>query len=205
MASGVPSPRRTPKQRRSREIVQAIVDAGRLLLQESGPAAVTTNRIAERAGVSVGSLYRYFPDKEAVLAAVYESDVSREARELADGEWIDGQPLEEGLRALVDFQLERHRRLLELEGDFYRSHHRAFSLAQHIGADAVEARIRDVLARAGDVRVRDVDQAAFLIARGVSAIVRTAVEERPEKLHEPAFRDELCDLLLRYVLARATG
>jgi hypothetical protein len=54
---------------------------------------------------------------------------------------------------------------------------------------------------AAGVRVRDIDQAAFLVGRGVSAIVRIAVEEHPEKLDEPAFRGELIDMLERYLSA----
>ena len=197
------APRRIPKQRRSREIVEAIVAAARLLLDEEGPEAVTTNRIARRAGVSIGSLYRYFPNKAAILAAVYDSDTSQEARELATDDWeLEAEPLEEGLRAVVDFQLDRHRRLLEMEGDFYRDHHRDFSLARKIGSDAVEERIRRVLiAHAERVRVHDVAQAAFLVARGISAILRVTVEDRPEKLYQDAFRHELLDLVLRYVAA----
>ena len=106
------------------------------------------------------------------------------------------------LAALVDYQLDRHRRLIELGRDYYREHHREFSLGRRLGADALEARLRDLLLRHGDaVRVRDPAQAAFLLARGVSAIVRRAVDERPEKLREPAFRDELVDLVLAYATA----
>jgi hypothetical protein len=53
--------------------------------------------------------------------------------------------------------------------------------------------------------VRDREQAAFLLARGISAIVRLAVDERPEKLREPAFRDELVDLVLAYVTGGRGG
>jgi DNA-binding transcriptional regulator YbjK len=68
VAFPTPRSRRAPKQDRSREIVSAIVAAGRELLARDGPASLTTNRIAERAGVSIGSLYRYFADKDAILA-----------------------------------------------------------------------------------------------------------------------------------------
>ena len=196
-----PTPRRTPKQRRSREIVDAIVAAGRLLLEEGGPAALTTNHIAERAGVSVGSLYRYFSNKEAILAAIYEADAAREASELVGEERVlEERPLEEALTAVVDFQLERHRRLLEMEGDFYRDHHRSFSLTRRLGPESVEAGILRMLrAHADQLRVRDLDQAAFLIAFGISAVLRMAVDTRPQKLYEPAFRQELLDLVQRYV------
>jgi hypothetical protein len=107
---------------------------------------------------------------------------------------------------IVDYQLERHRRLWRLGRDFYREHHREFSLGPRVGARELERRLCELLLRHRDaVRVRDADQAAFLLARGVSAIVRRALDERPEKLLERAFRDELVDLVVRYVTSGATG
>ncbi|WP_179221626.1 TetR/AcrR family transcriptional regulator [Inquilinus limosus] len=60
-------PRRRPRQDRSREMVERILEAGRSLLQEVGFKGLTTIAIGERAGLSVGSLYQYFPNKEAVM------------------------------------------------------------------------------------------------------------------------------------------
>jgi AcrR family transcriptional regulator len=202
-ASSIP-PRRAPRQVRSRAIVEAIVQAGRELLASDGARSLTTNRIAERAGVSIGSLYRYFPNKDAVLAAIYEAETGREVADIrAASAWeIDEAPLHQALATIVDFQLERQRRLLALGRDFYRVHHSAFSLGARVGRDELEQHMRQLLERqAASVRVRDPAQAAFLIARGLSAIVRKALEERPEKLYEPAFRDELVDLAVCYVTA----
>jgi len=64
--------RRKPRQQRSRVLVQSLVDATLLTIAEHGLEAVTTVRIAERAGVSVGSLYQYFDRKEDLLEAVLE-------------------------------------------------------------------------------------------------------------------------------------
>ena len=203
MASSTPRSRRAPKQDRSRAIVTAIVEAGRELLARDGQAAVTTNRIAERAGVSIGSLYRYFPNKQAILAAVYDADTSREVAEIhaAAGWAIDAAPLRDALAMIVDFQLERHRRLLELGSAFYRDHHEEFSLGPRVGKRALEDRMLELLRRhASALRVRDLETAAFMLARGTSAIVRRALEERPEKLSDPAFRAELLDLLERYLV-----
>jgi AcrR family transcriptional regulator len=196
--------RRSPKQLRSRAIVDAIVQAGRELLASEGASSLTTNRIAERAGVSIGSLYRYFPNKDAVLAAIYDADIGREVADIrAVGDWeIDHAPLRAAVIAMVDFQLTRHHRLLALGQDFYREHHGEFSLGQRMGDREIEQHMIDLLARhAPIVRVRDPRQAAFMLARGTSAIVRRAVEERPEKLSEPAFREELIDLVFCYLTA----
>jgi AcrR family transcriptional regulator len=195
-------PRLAPKQVRSHAIVQAIVEAGRRLLAEEGAASLTTNQIAERAGVSIGSLYRYFPNRAAVVAAIYDRETAREVANLDEEPWpVDDLPLAEALCALVDFQLERHRRLLQMERDFYRGHHAEFSLAERLGSEEIVSRIRAILAsHADELRVRNLEHAAFLVARGLSAVVRLTLEELPEKLHEESFRQELVDLLVRYVV-----
>ena len=63
-------PRRAPVQARSRARVDAILDAADAVFLEMGYAAATTNHVAARAGTSIGSLYRFFPDKEAILVAL---------------------------------------------------------------------------------------------------------------------------------------
>jgi AcrR family transcriptional regulator len=196
--------RRDPKQLRSRAIVEAIVEAGRQLLADEGASSLTTNRIADRAGVSIGSLYRYFPNKQAILAAIYDADTGREVAGIrASDDWeIERLSLADALARIVDFQLERHRRLLALGPEFYREHHGEFSLGPRVGAGELERRMVGLLARhAGRIRVRDPAQAVFMLARGTSAVVRRALEERPEALADPAFRRELLDLLLCYLTA----
>lgn len=64
--------RKTPRQQRSREMVTRLLDATAATLAERGLDHTTTNHIAERAGVSIGSLYQYFPDKNALVEALLE-------------------------------------------------------------------------------------------------------------------------------------
>jgi AcrR family transcriptional regulator len=63
-------PRKLPKQARSETTVEAILEAAAQVFERQGYAAGTTNRIAARAGVSIGSLYQYFPNKDAILVAL---------------------------------------------------------------------------------------------------------------------------------------
>lgn len=76
------TPRRTPRQERSQFTVDAIFEAVARTVATQGEAGLTTNRIAEAAGVSVGSLYQYFPSKEAILSAMLDQHCDRVMLEL---------------------------------------------------------------------------------------------------------------------------
>ncbi len=83
ISAGLPprlSPRKPARQDRSRATVDAILEAAVDLLSSQGYARTSTNRIAARAGVSVGSLYQYFPNKDAIVAALFERHAEDIAR-----------------------------------------------------------------------------------------------------------------------------
>ena len=90
-------PRKTPRQARARATAEALVEAAARIMETEGRAALTTNRIAERAGASVGSLYQYFPNREAIVAALARGLIDAAARA---GE-TDPAPLRPRLEAAV--------------------------------------------------------------------------------------------------------
>lgn len=95
-------PRKQPKQSRSVATVDAVLEATAHILENEGLSALNTNRIAEKAGVSVGSLYQYFPTKEAILTEIIRRKRERlvSAVESAlDGS--EGQAFELGMQRLV--------------------------------------------------------------------------------------------------------
>jgi len=95
------SSRKQPRQARSTELVAAILDAAVQVLAKEGAQRFTTARVAERAGVSVGSLYQYFPNKAAILFRL-QSDEWRQTSEMLRGILEDArQPPLERLRTLV--------------------------------------------------------------------------------------------------------
>ena len=67
--------RREPKQQRSRQTVEAVLEAVQRVLRRHGAESITTNCVAEAAGVSIGSLYQYFPDKQAIFMALHDRHV----------------------------------------------------------------------------------------------------------------------------------
>lgn len=101
-------PRKSPRQPRSQHMVQAIVDAAARVLARHSLQGFNTNRVAEVAGVSVGSLYQYFPNKAALIAALIE----RAQGELADAvertvRACEGAPLHAAMAALVRVAIEQ--------------------------------------------------------------------------------------------------
>ena len=102
------SPRRTPRQVRSRRMVAAILEAAALVFVEVGYENASTNHIARRAGVSVGSLYQFFPNKGALLASLQSQWTERLGAALDE---VLDREAERDLGALIDDVLDVHARL----------------------------------------------------------------------------------------------
>jgi len=105
------APRKLPKQERSRHTVEAILQAAAEVFADEGYVRANTNRIAERAGVSIGSLYQFFPNKDAILGSLLEHHLD-EGRAFMDEEiprlLQSGLPLETLLKRTVDALLDLH-------------------------------------------------------------------------------------------------
>jgi AcrR family transcriptional regulator len=197
-----PGPRKRPVQSRSQATVDAIIDAAARILVRDGYGAFTTNRVAATAGVSVGSLYQYFPTKEAIVAALIErraeADVERVSKLLDE---LRGQPLSEVIARTVDDMIELHRS----GGPLYRVmlplvvRVRRHRYVRELIAKARE-RVRDELeARRDEVRKEDLELAVFVSGHALEACIHAALDERPELLSDPAFARELTDLAVRYL------
>lgn len=93
-----------PQQSRSRGLVDAILEATVRILPKTGSRQITTRKIAEIAGVSIGSLYQYFPNKESVLSSLIDlsmSTINAKTQRMIDG--LDGKSLDECIDYVVDF------------------------------------------------------------------------------------------------------
>lgn len=102
-------PRKRPRQRRSAETVDRILGAAARILDERGYAGTTTNHVAELAGVSIGSLYQYFPNKDALLVALAERHVDEVAVRFGDRLVTlreDRPSLDLTVRALLELTVE---------------------------------------------------------------------------------------------------
>ena len=96
-------PRKTPVQARATVTVEAISEATVQVLLSQGTQRLTTTRVADRAGVSVGTLYQYFPNKQSLLFAVLEDHLERVTKEVEDAcEHARHKPLTEMIKEVVE-------------------------------------------------------------------------------------------------------
>ena len=198
-------PRKQASQARSRATVDALVEATARILVDEGFDKASTNRIAERAGVSVGSLYQYFPSKEALVIAVAE----RHNREImqAVGVALDelgSLPVEAAVRRLIGVAIDGHRVNPELHRVLAEEVPRTGDLEglRYVNEDAGR-RFRQFLEEHRDeVAVQDLDLAAFVCATSIESLTHNAVLHRPELCSdEMAMRliDETSRLIVGYL------
>ncbi|HWM71993.1 MAG TPA: TetR/AcrR family transcriptional regulator [Steroidobacteraceae bacterium] len=201
----VTKPRKNASQDRSRATVDALIEATARILVREGFDRASTNRIAEVAGVSVGSLYQYFPGKEALVAAVIERH-HQELMRLVRGALAEvaSQPIARAVRRLVAAAIEAHRIDPKL--------HRV--LAEQIPRtgrlENVERFNREnfVLFRtfleehSDELRVVDLDLAAFVCVTSIEALTHNAVLHLAEMFSDDAAEtlvDEAARLVLGYL------
>ena len=200
-------PRKQPRQARSRALVGALLDALTRVLNRVELDEATTNAIAEQAGVSVGSLYQYFPNKQALVAALI--------RRQAQGDIDDALsllhasppvPLEVLLPQLVRHVVSHHRRHLKL----YRS---LLKLVPSLGqSNFVRSQVqsargqlqRFLEARRTELRPIDCEVTSFVLGVSLEATLHAAILERPDLLERPQFELALSELCSRYLLTLPT-
>ncbi|MEU2678214.1 TetR/AcrR family transcriptional regulator [Streptomyces sp. NPDC007107] len=193
-------PRRKPRQVRAELTRERILTSAAHVFAEYGYAAGTTNRIAEHARISIGSLYQYFPNKDAVLAELMVRHIDRGTWAQADRVDLSAGTLEAMVGALVRDAIDNHRddpqllRIMIEEASF--SQELLDTIDRH-GRDRVE-QIRDLLARHADVHVRDLATAAELIVFTVEANTHKLMAA-PQTVPVESFENELVDMLTRYL------
>ncbi len=179
-------------------MVERILDAGRVVLLERGYEGASTNRVAEAAGISPGSLYQYFPDKDAVLAEVLDRYVdgleTRIARAFLDTLDAPGAPpsVRHVVVALLD-AFGEHPGLLRVlvEQRPRGGADRRNRFARRIDELAATA----LRARPGAAGGRPVDAVAWIVVRTVEHVTISYVLETP-----PVDRDEVVDELTALVV-----
>jgi AcrR family transcriptional regulator len=121
MKKSLKSQRKQPKQERSKAIVEAIFEATVRILPKLGSQNITTKKIAEFAGVSIGSLYQYFPNKESVLVGIMDIATKTRTAEIQKRiDEIDGKSMVEATDTMIDLGLEIFLKEKEKVREIYR-------------------------------------------------------------------------------------
>ena len=198
-------PRKSPSQARSGATVETILEAAARILESAGLDAFNTNAVAARAGVSVGSIYQYFPNKQALLAAL----VAREAEDIQTtvATAVDAAatlPLETGLRRIVAAAIVRQTRRRDLARmlDFVEARLPALPATRSAGAALLGAVSSFLTRHAASLPAQDIAMAAsdaILISR---ALIDGATERGP--VDPAALEDRVVRALLGYLAPTAT-
>ena len=197
--------RKQASQKRSRATVDALIEATARILIKEGFDRASTNRIAAAADVSIGSLYQYFPSKEALVGAVMDRH-QQELLQVVRGvlPQVAALPLQQALRKLVSLGIEAH----QVDPKLHRV------LAEQIPRTG---RLRDMETfnrqnyalfrtwlegRRDEIRALDLDVAAFVCVTSIEAVTHRAVLHHSETFPEDAIEaliDETTRLVVRYL------
>lgn len=196
-------PRKTPRQARAKATMDAIVEATIQVLQKEGYDRLTTIRVAERAGASVGSLYQYFPNKAALVCAVIDYCCQKSLASFEQSLLIHNcDDLPDAIRRLIDENLVSER----LPPDLHRMIN---DLAPRLGVQnktlqvsrAMTRMIETVLRRHAEVIAPDTDLvvASTIIQTVLEAIAHRIALVDPKPVADGILAEEATQLVLRYL------
>lgn len=198
------NPRKSASQARSQATVDALLDATARILVREGYDRASTNRIAAVAGVSIGSLYQYFPNKESLVAAL----VARHNRQilalLSNAMMaVASLDLEPAMRELIRAMVDAHRVDPELHRIFDEQVPRMGQLAEiEVVKEETFAVVRAYLeSRRSEIGVTDLDTATFICVTTVETLTHEIVIRPPasSRIEAIDFVDEVTRLLVGYL------
>jgi AcrR family transcriptional regulator len=204
MASPAPlqiEPRKQPVQSRSTATVEALYEASIQILLELGYRKFTTTRVAERAGVSIGSLYQYFPNREALITAVIARHldhmltvIEHRCRELV------GRPLDEMVTGMIDAVIAAKWEHIEISRALHEP------MAEVRGSECVrdaEARmaapVAAILRSCCDAAFRDAELIALTMVISCSSLLQAAITDKTKAFDRESLRAHMGAMALGYL------
>lgn len=198
------SPRKQPSQLRSRQMVKTIMESAARVLVHEGYEGFNTNRVAEVAGISIGSLYQYFPNKKALVAELSKqhlmqigASIDKDTHELAN------LPLEVIVRRLV----RSHIRMHQVEPELHRI------LSDHVPdlsgqgwkgelLGGIRGKLFELFSQHSETRhIENLSLVLFVVMETVEAVVHAAVFERAEELVDGRVEEALVGLVVGYLIS----
>ena len=176
-------------------MVEAIVEATARIISREGRGSLSTNRVAEVAGVSVGSLYQYFPNKESLVAEVRRRyDRTFMERMVKASGRIAALPLREAIREFLRF-------LIDIHADDPQLHNELAAEVPGEQREYLQEFVRGNLeVHREEIRRPDLDLAAYVCLEVGEALTHGTALKRPELLTDDRFEEEVTDLVVRYLL-----
>ena len=196
-------PRKLPLQARAQETVEAILAATRKVLVKDGYEAASTNRVAEVAGVSIGSLYQYFPSKAALVSALIERHLARMSEVLQSTAQGGGtSSVEEAARTVIRAVFAAHRVNPRLHRVLIEQMPR---LGKGEDVDVFEKQTQAVieaylLQHTSELRSKNVKLAARVAVLAVRGVTLWTVIRNPEELDNDDLVEEITDMVIRYLV-----
>jgi AcrR family transcriptional regulator len=195
------TPRKQPKQDRSQATVEAILTATAHILAESGAEKFTTNRVAELAGVSIGSLYQYFPNKKALLFALAQQQ-AEQMLQLAQQHLtnVENLTIPEVIQQIVRAAIAAH----SVNPRLHQVLHQQMSRDQvmPVGADLqMENLLRSFLEQRRDqLKPNNLDLTLFIVSRTIESLIQRAILDQSNWLTNGELEQEITQLLSGYLV-----
>jgi AcrR family transcriptional regulator len=197
-------PRKQPQQDRSRMTVEAILEATAHILTEKGYGKTNTNHIAELAGVSIGSLYQYFPNKESLMAALRQQH-SDEMVELVESKLnhLFDTPLELVIPQLVRAVIAAH----AINPRLHQVLNEEIPCSRRLDqTPKIDDRLTQMLLkyfkRCSDrIKPQNLEMTVFIFINIVESLCHAAVIEDPQYMNNNEFEQEVSKILLSYLIS----
>ena len=193
--------RKTPTQARARATIEAIFEATARIIERDGLAALSTNLIAERTGISIGTLYEYFPNKDAILIAMARRRLAEDERSvrqaISEAKAGGGASLARtAIRVMVSLHADRPK---------VRRAIMAVHLANGFGGEHARP-VQDIAAMIAERNARLLGEepslsgaSLFVVTRAVVGVIRAAFEERSRLPGTAELEEELVRLVEAYM------
>ncbi len=196
--------KKAAKQERSRATIEAILEGAAQVLMKEGYEGANTNRIAEVAGVSIGSVYQYFANKEAIIGELIELHIQKVMNIFLKsyGE-LAAVSLKEGIRILIRSMIQARLVAPRLQRVFDEQLPKVGKLRslREYENKAILMISAYLQSKKNELAVNNLETAAFVSVSAVEAVIRMALYNRQDMLADGNLENELTNMMVNYLAA----
>ncbi|MBV1920136.1 MAG: TetR/AcrR family transcriptional regulator [Pseudomonadales bacterium] len=199
------TPRKMASQARSKQTIEFILQAAAQVLEDKGYDKATTDRIAEKAGVSIGTLYQYFPNKDSIFVElrvrhirVIETIFDTLLQLKPENEPLTSDMLKLLISSMIDHNLNENQQHQSIEDAIPKT-----ELLQKVESEIhanISEKANTLLSSIPNLRVTQIDLAVAIIFQTLASLIHWYLFNQREKYSRDIFLDEVTDLLSRYLI-----